>query len=179
MFALVPLVHSNMPVKFHKEEIDTLKRLVAGRQEAMSMLKLFSIVTGIYQRLEYPITSFSDFIKKLEREEGSIKRLNEDEISIGSEVVKINCVKRIIPAYYFPMSNSEDLQDKAAELYSKKIAQFNLSGVSSGTESELPSKLKEIPAEEIPPFPEKFKNIKHKPRKPGAVIETIETEDVA
>jgi hypothetical protein len=170
-----------MPVKFQKEEIDDLKRLVTGQQEAMNMLELFSIVTKRYQRLEYPITSFSDFIKKLEKEEeGSIKRLSEDEISIGSEVMKINCLKRIIPAYYFPISNSEDLQDKAAELYNKKkIAQFNLSGISSGTESELASKGKEIPAEDIPPFPEKFKNIKHKPREPGAVIETIETEDVS
>jgi hypothetical protein len=162
-----------MPVKFQKEEIDNLKRIVKGQQEAMSMLDLLLIVTERYQKFEYPITSFSDFIKKLEKED-RIKKHGEEEISIGSEVVKTDFLKRIFPAYYFPISNSEDFQDKAAELYNKKTAQLSLSGISFITESELPPKGKEIPPEEVPPFPEKLKHVKHKAREPGAVIETIE-----
>jgi len=135
-----------MVIKFKKEEIDYLKKSLSDQQQAIGILELFSAVTERYQALEYPITSFGDFIKKLSKREGPIKKLSEIEISIGKEVLKIDGLKRLIPAYYFPISNKEDFEDKATELYSKKT----------------------IPAEQIPPFPDEFRNIDNKSKESQA-----------
>lgn len=106
-----------MVIKFKREEIDYLKKSLSDQQQAIGILELFSAVTERYQALEYPITSFGDFFKKLSKGEGPIKKLSEEEISIGKEVLKIDGLKRLIPAYYFPISNKEDLVDKLRELF--------------------------------------------------------------
>jgi hypothetical protein len=123
------------------------------------------------QNFRYPIRNFGELANQIGRE----------DVVVSNQRVKISDLRHDIPNYYYPFVNEQDLANKCSQLYDRLagLDTWGLHSISSGTESELASKGKEIPAEDIPPFPEKFKNIKHKPREPGAVIETIEKEDVS
>ena len=143
-----------MVIRFEKEEIAFLKELLSEQQQAIGVLEFVSTVTEMYKELEYPLTNFNDFIKKLSKREGLIKKLSKQEISIGKEVLKIERLKRSIPAYYFPISNNEDFEDKATELYSKSTSQFNLN---MRNYYQVP-KEQQIPPEQIPPLPDELRN---------------------
>jgi flavin-dependent dehydrogenase len=84
----------------HPESAKTIK-------EAAKVIETLSTLKEISEGLEYPITNFSDLIKKITRE----------GISIGKKTVNQTDLKSIIPAYYFPISTKEDLVDKVAELF--------------------------------------------------------------
>lgn len=123
------------------------------------------------QNFRYPIRNFGELANQI----------GLQEVFVYNQTVKISDLRRDIPNDYYPFVSNTDLASKAGRLYDRLAGRdtWGLHSISSSTESELSSKGKEIPAEEIPPFPEKFKNIKHKPKKPGAVTETIDTKDVA
>jgi hypothetical protein len=103
------------------------------------------------QNFRYPIRNFGELANQIGRE----------EVVVSNQRVKISDLRRDIPNDYYPFVNNTDIARKCSQLYDR------LAG------------LDEWGLQEIPPFPEKFKNIKHKPREPGAVIETIEKEDVS
>jgi hypothetical protein len=155
-----------MVIKFEKQEIEFLKKKLVDRHQALGMVEFFSVVMKTYNKLEYPITSFSDFIKKLSKEK-AIKKNNEEKITIGNIGLTIDLIKSSIPAYYFPISSKEDLEDKAMELY-----RGNTAGIRNRSERKdsriidrsreasllLPaSKAHQIPLEKIPEFPEEYK----------------------
>jgi hypothetical protein len=109
-----------VPIKFSKEELYNLRKLLRQQQEAIEMLKLLSIVNKTCERLEYPITSSSDFVKKLGKEKGSATKFSKEEVSIVNEIVKVDYLKRILHRYLFPISGPQDIQDKTNKLYNKK-----------------------------------------------------------
>jgi hypothetical protein len=142
------------------------------------------------RNFHYPIRNFEELANQIGRR----------EVVVYNQTVRISDLRHDIPNDYYPFWNVQDLANKASQLYDRLAGAdiWGLHSISSSTESDirtkifvenlllalgamhgLPSNLREIPAEEIPPFPEKLKNIKHKSRKRGAVIETIETKDVA
>jgi hypothetical protein len=63
------------------------------------------------------------------------------------------------------ISNAEDLEDKLAKLYHKKLAEL-----SSNTEAKLTIG-EQIPKEKAPRLLEKLSKIKFEPREPEAYIE--------
>jgi hypothetical protein len=58
--------------------------------------------------LKYPINSFSELVDKI----------GNKTISIDNRALKASDLRRLIPAYYFPIVSSENFVEKANELRS-------------------------------------------------------------
>ena len=97
-------------------KVDDIKKLLINEPKAAKAIETLSALNELSEGLEYPISSVGDFIRKISNENVPIgnKTINPTDLN---EVLKIDGLKRLIPAYYFPISNKEDLVDKFRELF--------------------------------------------------------------
>jgi hypothetical protein len=149
-----------MTIKFQKEEIDELKRKVWEKSKVPHTLDLLSILNNLSRELEYPITSLKDFEKNIDKE----------KIALDKRMLIISNLESLIPVHYFPINDSKDFEYKCSQLYNEIVKESYYY-----TETyEEPYIRKVISYENAPPpFPERLKRIRPRPREPGAEIENI------
>jgi hypothetical protein len=98
-----------------KKEVEELIEILAayypGAKQAIHVLL---DIQRWAKQLDYPINSFADFDKRLQRK----------PIKIGDRHVDLNDITGPIPSYYFPVASYENLIEKINELYEIKARQM-------------------------------------------------------
>ncbi len=91
-----------------KKDIEELIDILAAYYPAAkNTIQLLSAVQKWAKELEYPVNSYSDLTKRIQKK----------QIMIDDKPVGLEDLTGPIPSYYFPIASSENLLEKVQELY--------------------------------------------------------------
>jgi hypothetical protein len=135
-----------MPFKFKPEEVEKLKSILTRHPEGESVLNALSDMMALQDLandIKFPVNSFRELMQQLGPEK---------TVDMAGTKMKVEDMKRLIPAYYFPMNSEEDFLDKAAELM-KRQPGLQMEGAKPETGKLMPIEL-------APPIPAELRVLK-------------------